>query len=57
MAGTSYCQGDGEAASVRVSDSQIVSYGVTADNTAFEKALRAMSLVANNSPLSTDTLK
>ena len=38
------------------SDSQTVSYGVTADNTAFEQALRAMNLVANNSPLSTSTL-
>lgn len=55
-ADTSYYQGDDEAASVRVSDSQTVSYGVTADNTAFEQALRAMNLVANNSPLSTDTL-
>lgn len=55
-ANTSYYQGDDELASVRVSDSQTVSYGVTADNTAFEQALRAMNLVANNSPLSTDTL-
>ena len=55
-ADTSYYQGDGEIASVRVSDSHSVSYGVTADNTAFEQALRAMNLVANNSPLSEDTL-
>ena len=55
-ADTSYYQGDDEAASVRVSDSQTASYGVTANNTAFEQALRAMNLVANNSPLSTDTL-
>jgi flagellar hook-associated protein 3 FlgL len=55
-ANTSYYQGDDELASVRVSDSQTVSYGVTADSTAFEQALRAMNLVANNSPLSTDTL-
>jgi flagellar hook-associated protein 3 FlgL len=55
-ADTSYYQGDQETASVRVSDSKTVSYGVTADNTAFEQALRAMNLVANNSPLSTDTL-
>ena len=53
---TSYYQGDGEIASVRVSDSHSVSYGVTADNTAFEQALRAMNLVAKNSPLSADTL-
>lgn len=53
---TSYYQGDSQLASVRVSDSQTVSYGVTADNPAFEEVLRAMNLVANNSPLSTTTL-
>lgn len=55
-ANTSYYQGDQEISSVRVSDSQTVSYGVNADNPAFEQALRAMNLVANNSPLSSDTL-
>jgi flagellar hook-associated protein 3 FlgL len=55
-ANTSYYQGDNQLASVRVSDSQTVSYGVTADNTAFEQVLRAMNLVASNSPLSTTTL-
>lgn len=55
-ADTSYYQGNSDLASVRVSDSQTVSYGVTADNTAFEQVMRAMNLVANNSPLSTDTL-
>jgi flagellar hook-associated protein 3 FlgL len=55
-ADTSYYQGDSAIASVRVSDSQTVAYGVTADNTAFEQVMRAMNLVANNSPLSTNTL-
>jgi flagellar hook-associated protein 3 FlgL len=55
-ASTSYYQGDSAAASVRVSDSQTVTYGVTADNTAFEQVLRAMNLVAGNAPLSTATL-
>jgi len=55
-ADTSYYQGDHELASVRVSDSRTVSYGVAADNTAFEEALRALNLVANNSSLSTSTL-
>ncbi|ABD86445.1 flagellin [Rhodopseudomonas palustris] len=55
-ADTSYYKGDDELASVRVSESQIVSYGVTADNAAFEKAMRAMNLVANSTTLSTDTL-
>jgi flagellar hook-associated protein 3 FlgL len=53
---TSYYQGDSQLASVRVSDGQSVSYGVSADNTAFEKIMRAMNLVASNSPLSTETL-
>jgi len=55
-ADTSYYQGNDDLALVRVSDSQSVSYGVTADSSAFEQAMRAMNLVANNSPLSTDTL-
>jgi flagellar hook-associated protein 3 FlgL len=55
-ADTSYYQGDSQLATVRVSDGQTVSYGVTADNAAFEQIMRAMNLVASNSPLSTDTL-
>ncbi|HWL74926.1 MAG TPA: hypothetical protein VNQ74_13740, partial [Burkholderiaceae bacterium] len=55
-ADTSYYHGDSQLASVRVSDSQTVSYGVSADNIAFEKLMRAMNLVASNSPLSSDTL-
>jgi len=55
-ANTSYYKGDDEIMSARVSDSETVSYGVTADNPAFEQALRALNLVANNSPLSSDTL-
>lgn len=55
-ANTSYYQGDSQIASARVSDSEVVSYGITADNSAFEQGLRALNLVANNSPLSSDTL-
>ena len=55
-ADSSYYQGDSQLATVRVSDSQTVSYGVSADNAAFEKLMRAMNLVASNSPLSTETL-
>jgi flagellar hook-associated protein 3 FlgL len=54
---TAYYQGDDQIASTRVSDSQVVAYGVTADNPAFEKAMRALNIVANNSPLSSDALK
>jgi flagellar hook-associated protein 3 FlgL len=53
---TSYYQGDDAVASVRVSDTETVSYGVTADDPAFEQGLRALNLVANNEPLSTATL-
>lgn len=42
---TAYYQGNGDILSVRVSGDQIVSYGVTADNPAFEKALRAVQSV------------
>jgi flagellar hook-associated protein 3 FlgL len=57
-ANTSYYQGDGQIASVRVSDTQVVAYGVTADDPAFEQALRSLSLVANipADPLDRDTL-
>lgn len=45
-ADTSYYQGDDTVASVRVSDDRVVSYGVTADDSAFEKAIRALAMVA-----------
>jgi len=44
---TSYYRGDSTVASVQVSSEQTVSYGVTADNAAFEQAFRAFSLIAN----------
>lgn len=57
-ADTSYYQGDDQIASVKVSDSQYVSYGVTADNAAFEEAMRAFSMIANSTsdPIDTATL-
>ncbi|MGJ4891533.1 flagellin [Bradyrhizobium sp. HKCCYLRH3099] len=51
-ADTSYYQGDSELASVRVSDRQSVSYGVTADDPAFEKVMRVLKYVANSANLS-----
>jgi flagellar hook-associated protein 3 FlgL len=51
-ADTSYYRGDGEIASVRVSDDQTVAYGVTADNPAFEQAMRVLKFVANSTSLS-----
>ena len=43
---------------MRVSDTQVVAYGVTADDPAFEQALRTLSLVANipTEPLDPATL-
>ncbi|MBK5960021.1 flagellar biosynthesis protein FlgL [Rhodoplanes elegans] len=46
-ASTDYYKGDDEIASVRVSTERVVEYGVTADAPAFEKALRAFSIMAN----------
>ena len=51
-ADTSYYKGDSEIASVRVSDSQSVSYGVTADNPAFEQVMRLLKFVGNSTTLS-----
>jgi flagellar hook-associated protein 3 FlgL len=49
---TSYYKGDGEIASVRVSDDQTVSYGITANNPAFEQVMRVLKFVANQATLS-----
>jgi flagellar hook-associated protein 3 FlgL len=46
---TSYYLGDSDIASVRTSSDQIIQYGVTADNSAFEKSLRALNLLKNMS--------
>ncbi|MDY0240603.1 MAG: flagellin [Rhodospirillaceae bacterium] len=45
VADTSYYTGDDTTLSVRISSEQTVSYGVTANNPAFEKALRAVEAV------------
>jgi flagellar hook-associated protein 3 FlgL len=55
-ANTGYYQGDSELASVRVSDTRSIGYGVGADNPAFEQAVRAINLVASNAPLTNATL-
>lgn len=53
LADTAYYTGDSQIASVRVSDQLTVNYGVTANGSAFEKALRAANLMSNmtTSPL------
>jgi flagellar hook-associated protein 3 FlgL len=55
-ADTSYYVGDDEIASVRVSDTQTISYGVNANESGFEQALRAFNMVANSTDLDTDTI-
>ena len=55
-ADTSYYQGDSELASVRVSGGQTVTYGITADNSAFEEVMRALKFVANSSTLSSSDI-
>lgn len=55
-ADTSYYQGDSEIAGVKVSDSQTVKYGVTADNPAFEQVLRVLKYVANSSTLTSSDI-
>jgi flagellar hook-associated protein 3 FlgL len=52
IADTSYYKGDDEIASVKVADDQTVSYGISADNPAFEQVMRALKFVANSSTLS-----
>lgn len=58
MADTSYYQGDTQLAAVRISTTTAVTYGVTADESGAEKAMRAAKLVAQltTSPLDTGTL-
>jgi flagellar hook-associated protein 3 FlgL len=56
-ASASYYTGDGGIAAVEVTRGQSVSYGITADNSAFEQAFRAMGAIAANSSPSTDELQ
>ncbi|WP_029009299.1 flagellin [Azospirillum halopraeferens] len=53
---TGYYSGDGTIALFRASDDLILEYGVTADNPAIEKALRAINLLATmpTDPIDTD---
>lgn len=56
-ADTSYYQGDDAVASVRISAQRTVSYGVTADNSAFEEALRAAYMTSQASASDSSTLE
>lgn len=55
-ADASYYTGDDYLKSVQASDTQKVSYGVTANDPAFEQVMRAFNLVSNN-PSDTATLE
>ncbi len=48
-ADTDYYQGGDYIQSVKISENTSLKYGITADNPAFEEALRALNLVLNNS--------
>lgn len=54
VANTSYYQGNSSVMSVQVSETMTVDYGVTANNSGFEKLLRAYNLVYNNPGSSPD---
>lgn len=47
-ASTGYYEGDSVLDSVRTSDSQRITYGVSANNPAYENALRALTIFINN---------
>ena len=47
-ANTSYYQGDNTVLTTQLSETMSIKYGVTANNPAFEKMLRAFNLVSNN---------
>lgn len=54
---TAYYQGNSTLAAVQVSSEQSVSYGVAASDSAFEKAFRAFSIIADaNGNLTDDTI-
>ncbi|MBI1326394.1 MAG: hypothetical protein GC136_02005 [Alphaproteobacteria bacterium] len=48
VADTTYYQGDNIVESIQLDDNFVVSYGIQADNTAFEQILRGYNLILNN---------
>lgn len=56
-ASADYFQGDSAVTAVKISSDQTIRYGITADNSAFEQAFRAMSVVAQADPLDADQLQ
>lgn len=56
-ASTSYYEGDSAKATVQLSQNQSVSYGITADNPAFETALRTLGSLAGATALDADAIQ
>jgi flagellar hook-associated protein 3 FlgL len=58
-ANTDYYQGDSAIASFKISENRTIDYGVTANESAFEQAIRSLSLAANASenPLDKDAVQ
>lgn len=56
-ASTSYYTGNDSIVSVQIARDQSVSYGVTADNSAFEQAFRALGSIAASATPTTDQLQ
>ncbi|SHM38121.1 flagellin [Roseibium suaedae] len=53
---TNYYQGDDYVQSVRLSSDRSLDYGITADNTAFETAIRTLSYLASATDLTSEDL-
>lgn len=51
---SSYYQGNNATTTVQVAETHTIGYGVTADNPAFEKLLRAYNILSNNPASATD---
>lgn len=56
-ASDSYYAGDQTVAAVKISNEQVVSYGVTADNAAFEEALRGLAAIGQAGTLDADLIQ
>ena len=56
-ASTAYYQGNDGVTKVKIARDQTVAYGVTADNSAFEQAFRALGIIADASTVDADLLQ
>jgi flagellar hook-associated protein 3 FlgL len=56
-ASTDYFRGDSAVTTVKISSDQTIRYGITADNSAFEQAFRAIGVIAQADPLDAEQLQ